>query len=136
MLRSFGRLKLGPLRRQLERRGLETAGATADKPELLRRLGAQLRRGLHAREVAALAPAVAAEMWKPAVAEDGDGDGMVSEAEFVDWHRFKAGRPPGDADLRRFRAADVDGDGEITAAEFEAYKAEHCRAVVGGQPTC
>ena len=52
------------------------------------------------------------------------------------WMPGQTKRPSAQQESGRFLAAEEDGDGEITAAEFEAYKAEHCRAVVGGQPTC
>ena len=52
-------------------------------------------------------------------ATDADGDGVVSKAEFVQWHSSQRGWPPTDAETRRFVAADADGDGVTTAAEFE-----------------
>eukprot|EP01051_Picozoa_sp_SAG22_P000507 SAG22_NODE_14_length_33165_cov_13.196698_26_plen_364_part_00 len=54
---------------------------------------------------------------------DADGDGLVTKAEFMQWHSAKNGRPPTDSDMKRFYAADANGDGSISLAEFEAYTA-------------
>eukprot|EP01052_Picozoa_sp_SAG31_P016841 SAG31_NODE_1130_length_9750_cov_9.716299_7_plen_146_part_01 len=52
---------------------------------------------------------------------DADGDGMVTKAEFIQWHQVEKGRAPSDADMKKFYEADANGDGSISLAEFEIY---------------
>eukprot|EP01052_Picozoa_sp_SAG31_P018689 SAG31_NODE_1334_length_8741_cov_4.311618_1_plen_163_part_00 len=126
----FSKLKLTPLVYQLKRREIDTNGADDDKEELLRRLQTHLQRGPHAREVANVSPSVSMNMWKEKVQPDRNGDGSISEAEFAAWHMFKTGAPPGDADFKKFWAADADGDGNVSDGEFERYKLMHVKSVM------
>ena len=52
---------------------------------------------------------------------DANGDGMVTKAEFIQWHHVKKGRAPTDVDMKKFYDADTNGDGRISVAEFERY---------------
>ena len=52
---------------------------------------------------------------------DANGDGMVTKAEFIQWHHVKKGRAPTDVDMKKFYDADTNGDGSISVAEFERY---------------
>ena len=53
---------------------------------------------------------------------DSDGDGVISEREFVSWKTSLGEASPADA-LVRFIEIDVDYSGGITEAEIEAAKA-------------
>ena len=53
---------------------------------------------------------------------DSDGDGVISEREFVSWKTSLGEASPADA-LVRFIEIDVDSSGGITEAELEAAKA-------------
>jgi len=53
---------------------------------------------------------------------DADGDGVISEREFVSWKTSLGEASPADA-LVRFIEIDVDSSGGITEAEMEAAKA-------------
>ncbi|MFN3212307.1 MAG: hypothetical protein ACE37M_04320 [Henriciella sp.] len=53
---------------------------------------------------------------------DSDGDGVVSEREFVSWKTSLGEMSPADA-LVKFIEIDVDSSGDITEAEMEAAKA-------------
>lgn len=53
---------------------------------------------------------------------DSDGDGVISEREFVTWKTSLGEMSPADA-LVEFIAIDVDSSGGITEAELEAAKA-------------